>query len=260
VESLIEGLARYGSAVLFVICFLEAIGAPIPASIALITAGALMANGKIPAAEGIGAAACAFVTADTGMFFLGRHTGWGLLSFLCRVSTNPESCILNSARSFYKRGRTAILVAKFLPGLGAMAAPMAGSMHMRLREFLLFDLAGSALYAGTYLGLGFVFKDVLSAMIAALEHIGRLAEAVLAIGCAAFVLYHGWIIWKNRKYGAIPMVDASQVDGRVLDVRSHGYYDPNAQRIQGSARLEPNRLHDFVAGLPRDEMIFLYCT
>ena len=42
---------------------------------------------------------------DTLLFILGRYMGWGLLGLLCRLSINPESCILRSAESFYKRGK-----------------------------------------------------------------------------------------------------------------------------------------------------------
>jgi len=46
----------------------------------------------------------------------------------------------------------------------------------------------------------------------------------------------------------------------VVDVRSHGYYDPDAARIQGSIRIEPNKLEDELKRLPRDKDIYLYCT
>jgi len=45
-----------------------------------------------------------------------------------------------------------------------------------------------------------------------------------------------------------------------VDVRSHGYYDPDAARIQGSIRIEPNKLEDELKRLPRDKDIYLYCT
>jgi rhodanese-related sulfurtransferase len=50
----------------------------------------------------------------------------------------------------------------------------------------------------------------------------------------------------------------------IADVRSHGYYDPNSQRIKNSIRVEPNRLREEVAAL-REFMapecdIYLYCS
>ena len=43
--------------------------------------------------------------------------------FLCKVSANPETCILRSAESFYKRGKTTLVIAKFIPGVNTMAPP-----------------------------------------------------------------------------------------------------------------------------------------
>ena len=59
------------------------------------------------------------------------------------LSMNPETCILRSAESFYKRGKITLVIAKFIPGVNTMAAPLAGSMKMRFGQFLRLDFAGS---------------------------------------------------------------------------------------------------------------------
>ena len=50
----------------------------------------------------------------------------------------------------------------------------------------------------------------------------------------------------------------------IFDVRSHGYYDKAALRIQGSSRLEPNALNQGTRipqlQLLKDKKIVLYCT
>jgi len=46
----------------------------------------------------------------------------------------------------------------------------------------------------------------------------------------------------------------------VADVRSHGYYDAESERIAGSVRLEPNNLEEEIKNLPHDREIYLYCT
>ena len=58
---------------------------------------------------------------------------------------NPETCILRSAESFYKRGKTTLVFAKFIPGVNTMAPPLAGTMRMRLFQFLQLDLLGAYL-------------------------------------------------------------------------------------------------------------------
>jgi membrane protein DedA with SNARE-associated domain len=130
--------------------FLETLDSRFPAAIALVIAGAASANGSVQGPIVLGAALRRLLAGDSLMFVMGRYTGWWLLSILCRLSLNPESCILRSADSFYKRGRALLVFAKFVPGINTMAPPLAGSMNMRFGQFLLRDALGAALYIGAY--------------------------------------------------------------------------------------------------------------
>ena len=129
-------LAQHGYSLLIATVFLEAVGIPVPAALALMVAGGAAARGVLQVPNALGAALLAMLAGDTLMFLLGRYTGWWLLGILCRISLNPESCILRSADTFYRRGRTLLVIAKFIPGINTMAPPLAGSMNMRLAPFL----------------------------------------------------------------------------------------------------------------------------
>src|SRR5712692_10522260 len=151
--------ARHGYGLLALIVFLEAIGLPVPAAVALLAAGAASALHVMHPLPALLMAVSAMVVGDTLMFWLGRVSGWWLLGLLCRVSMNPETCILRSAESFYKRGKTTLLFAKFVPGLNTMAPPLAGSMKMPPSKFFRYDLGGAFLYILAYGGAGFLFSD-----------------------------------------------------------------------------------------------------
>src|SRR5580765_2192833 len=119
-ESWITGLAGHGYSIVFLVVFMEAIGLPIPAALALLVGGAAAARGALNPAIAVPGAIASMMCADMLMFLLGRRTGWGLLALLCRISLNPESCILRSADAFHRRGRTLLLFAKFIPGINTM--------------------------------------------------------------------------------------------------------------------------------------------
>src|ERR1700726_4004760 len=174
-ESLTSSIAQHGYAILIGAVFLESIGLPVPAALALLIAGAAAAHGLLQLPYGLGAALLAMLAGDTLMFLVGRYTGWWLLGALCRISLNPESCILRSADSFYRRGRQLLLIAKFIPGINTMAAPLAGCMNMRLLQFLALDLAGAALYTGSYFAVGFLFSDALRAVTRGYQTVRRAA-------------------------------------------------------------------------------------
>src|SRR6185437_5050896 len=159
-----NAVAVHGYLVLFVFVFLEAVGFPVPAAPALILAGGAAARGALSPAGCAGTALFAIMLGDTVMYTLGRLTGWWLLGILCRISLNPEACILQSADSFYRRGRVLLVVVKFIPGINTMAPPLSGSMRMPVGQFLGLDFLGACLYAGTWMASGFIFSDVLEKM------------------------------------------------------------------------------------------------
>ena len=263
-------IARHGYAVVAAVVFAEAIGLPVPAALALIAGGAAAASGLLRAPHLILLAVAAMVLGDSLLFILGRYMGWGLLGLLCRVSANPEACILRSAESFYKRGKLTLLFAKFIPGVNTMAPPLAGSMNMRFGQFIRFDAVGATLYIAAYFALGYVFRDFLAAITRGFQAAGHAVEIVLLVALIGYVAYRFWIYRKHAMYRVVPRVQATELASRLAsedkgkivlaDVRSHGYYDSGTARIAGSIRLEPNNLSEEIKQLPRDKDIYLYCT
>ena len=263
-------IARHGYSIIFVTVFVEAIGLPVPAALALVAGGAAAASGSLRTPVILALAVAAMLLGDSLLYVLGSRAGWGLLGFLCKVSASPETCILRSAESFYKRGRSTLLFAKFIPGVNTMAPPLAGSMKMPFAQFLGLDFAGAAFYTLVYGGIGFLFRDFLAAITRGFLAAGHLAEIVLIAAVIAFVAYRVWLYRKHRIYRIVPRVQVmelarqlqSEEAGKILlvDVRSHGYYDAGAERIRGSIRIEPNNLSQEIATLPKDKDIYLYCT
>jgi membrane protein DedA with SNARE-associated domain/rhodanese-related sulfurtransferase len=263
-EPLISGLAHHGYSILFVVIFLESVGLPLPAALALLIAGAAAARDSVQAPYAVVGALLTMLAGDSLMYLLGRKTGWWLLGVLCRLSLNPEACILRSADSFFRRGRKLLVVAKFIPGINAMAPPLAGSMQMRFLPFLRLDLAGAALYVGIYFGLGFAFSGALQVVTQGYRAFGRVLTGV---GVALLGIYLAVQLWLWFKERALPSVifaipteaaEGSLAGAQIYDVRSHGYFDANAVRIKGSMRLDPHTLHRINPAF--EAQVYLYCT
>lgn len=265
-EAWISDLAAHGYSILFAVVFLEAVGLPVPAALALLIAGAASARGSLQSSYALAAALLAMLSGDTLMFFAGRYTGWWLLGILCRISLNPESCILRSADSFYRRGRMLLVMAKFIPGINTMAPPLAGCMNMRLGQFLGLDAVGAALYVCTYFAVGFAFSGALAAVTSTYRLVGRvMGWAVIGL----VVIYLALLLWRWIREGALRAVtfavpaeaaQAMAAGARVYDVRSHGYLDRKALRIRGSRRLDPHTLHRSHEEIPQGQLVFVYCT
>ena len=263
-------IAHHGYLVLFLVVLAEAIDIPLPASLAMVAGGAAAAAGDLRAPVVFLVAVIALLLGDSIVYFMGRYMGWALLGFLCKVSVNPETCILRSAELFYKRGKTTLIIAKFIPGINTMAPPLAGSMRMRFEQFLWLDFLGASLYTLAYGGLGYVFHRFLTAIARAIGAAGHVAGMGIAIVVAGYAGYRFWLYYKNRVYRIVPRVQIQELLGKlkseegdkilIVDVRSHGYYDSKAARIKGSIRIEPNNLNEEIKHLPKDKDIYLYCT
>jgi membrane protein DedA with SNARE-associated domain len=269
-NDLLSLISRHGYLILAVVCLAEAVGLPLPAAIAILTAGAVTAYGDLHLHFVIGIGVLAMIVGDVILYFMGRVSGWALLGFLCRLSANPETCILRSAEYFYRRGKQTLLFAKFIPGINTMSPPLAGSMKMGLGDFLQYDALGAIFYVGAYAITGYLFSDALRAITRGLRSAGFAAEVIFGMGLAAYAVYRIWIYRKYRLLDVIPRIQAEELAQRlasgaaqkmlIADVRSHGYYDADSERIAGSIRIEPNNLVEEIKNLPKDQEIYLYCT
>ena len=269
-HNLLTEISHHGYLLVFLIVFGEASGLPAPAALALVAAGAASAAHILSLPAVLFAALVAMMLGDILLFILGRYTGWALLAFLCRVSMNPETCILRSAESFYKRGKLTLIFAKFIPGVNTMAPPLAGSMKMRPAMFLQLDAVGASLYVLAYTILGYLFRDFVSRITTDVQNAGHIFAAVLLV---AIVIYMAYRVVQYRRYriaDVVPRITVEELAKRLagpdhddvilMDVRSHGYYDSGAARIAGSIRVEPNRLSEELKTIPQDKDIFVYCT
>jgi membrane protein DedA with SNARE-associated domain len=269
-SDLLTMMARHGYALTFALLFAEAIGLPFPAAIALVAAGAAVASHTLSGSGVLLAAMMALLIGDTAQFWLGRYTGWALLGLLCRLSMNPETCILRSAESFYKRGKATLVIAKFVPGINTMAAPLAGSMKMRFGQFLRLDFAGALLYSVTYLMVGYLSRDFLAATLNGFHAAGRAMEIIVITALTGYAIYRATQFRRYKKYRIMPRVQVQELAARlasdqadrvqIVDVRSHGYYDIGAERIAGSIRIEPNNLEEEIKHLSKEKDVYLYCT
>ena len=226
---------------------------PVPAAVALVAGGAAAAAGVLSVNRLLLLALLAMLLGDCLLFVAGRYMGWGLLGFLCKLSVNPETCILRSAESFYKRGKATLLFAKFIPGINTMAPPLAGSMKMPLDTFLAPRSRGShALRHGLR-----CCRITCSAIFwfpscAAFKPPVVRSKAVTVLALIGYALYRVWLYRKHAVYRVVPRIQVEEVTRRLasedkdkillIDVRSHGYYDAGTARIKGSIRLEPNNL------------------
>lgn len=261
-------LLRHGYAVLFVIVMVEQAGVPLPALPVLLAAGALVAAGHFEMWAAVLVVVAACLVPDLAWFELGRRHGARILALLCRISLEPDSCVRRTENVLAAGGARALLVAKFLPGLSTVAPPVAGMMRMRLSRFLLWDVAGSLLWGGAYLAVGYVFSAQLERVA---ELLASLGGGLLALLAGVIALYLLWKYAQRRRFIreiAVARITPEELRRRldagedvvVVDLRHSMEFEAEPATVPGAIHLLPDELDARHGEIPRDREVVLYCT
>jgi len=191
-----ETFEQHTELLLFATVFLEQIGVPVPAYPSLIVAGALPAT---MAAAGflcqmLGMTVLTCLTADMVWYWMGRRFGSTLTRRICHLSMSPEVCVMRSTSFYQKYGLRALLIAKFLPGAGAMTTLLAGTNRTSLHKFIAYDAMGSTIWAASALALGYIFQDTVSKTIAFLTPFAYLGVVAIILIILAYIAarWQGW--------------------------------------------------------------------
>ena len=141
---------HFAYVILFLWVMAEQLGVPVPSLPLLLAAGTLTATHKLSLPLVLLAAVAGCFVSDSLWYLLGKRFGSTMVKLVCRLSFERTTCVRKTEDYFTKYGEQALLVAKFVPGLGTVAAPIAGQTGMRYRVFLAYDLAGALFWAGTH--------------------------------------------------------------------------------------------------------------
>lgn len=267
-NSTLEFLVRHGYTVLLGWVFVEQIGLPIPSVPLLLAAGALAGTGRMNIFAALFVSMFAAICADSMWYQLGRIKGIRILQLLCKISLEPDSCVRRTEGVFSRQGSRSLIFAKFLPGLGTVAPPLAGVFHMQPSRFLMFDAMGTLLWAGSFLGVGFIFSEQIERIAERIEALGGRMGATLAAFFALYIAYK--FIGRQRflrqlRISRITVDELKEkMDGGeqivIVDLRHSMDFEADPQTIPGAFRMDAAELQEKNDRLPRDRDVILYCT
>ena len=159
-------------------------------------------------------------------------------------------------------------MAKFLPGLSAVATPLAGVFQMRLRRFLIFDALGSLIWSGAYLGLGYAFRGELERIALKVEQLGGGALTLLIGLLVCYITYK--FVSRQRFLRQLRIARITPEELKVLldagepvtivDLRHSVDFEADPETIPGAFRMDASELQERDERLPRDREVILYCT
>lgn len=265
----LDVLTRYGYVVLFLLVLAEQVGLPIPAGPALLGVGALLGAGRMSAGLAFAVVLLASLPPDIVWYELGRRRGGRVLSLLCRISLEPDSCVRRTENLFMRRGRTALVIAKFVPGLSTVAPPLAGMVGIARWQFILLDVVGALVWAGAWIALGYLFTDTLELVAARADRLGSWIGVVVGGALAGYVLVKFVNRQRFLRSLRIARITPEELkrrldegDGQLTIVDTRSPLDVTAApyAIPGALWISAEEIDQRHLEVPRDREIVLYCT
>jgi membrane protein DedA with SNARE-associated domain/rhodanese-related sulfurtransferase len=241
-----SSLPTLGAWAVFASVFLTQLGVPLPAAPMLILAGTMATLGQGSLVNMLAAAISAVLIADTLWFIAGRYYGRTLLNSIVRFSLSLDNTLRRARNLFEHHGAPVLALAKFVPGLGLISAPLMGTTSMDVRIFWLWDLVGATLWASFYLMAGAAFVQKISDIMLFVQANGWTILDVGIALCLMILLYRwGRRLW-FRRWMAKVRISPAELDALLrsasppilFDARPASVRKKDAYGISGAIALD----------------------
>ncbi len=261
-------LTTYGYLVIFAWVFLDQAALPLPSMPLLIAAGTLVATGSLDLTGVIATASIAAMLADVLWYQLGKRGGATAISYVCKLSLEPDSCVTTTRNAFGRFGPVTIVIAKYLPGVQTLAPASAGFVGAPFLGFLLLDLIGTLLYVLPFVLGGYLFQPQLLAGLHALGDIsGGLGIALLA-GVVSYIGFKAaqWVVFfRGHRLRRLTVEELHQKreSGEqltVIDLRQRLDYEFQPVVIPGALRIPITEIPKRRGEVPDEFDVALVCT
>jgi len=263
----VRDILHHGYLWLFLAALLERLGLPLLVTPIIIGAGAVAGMGDMSLLAVMGVAILAAELGDAAWYELGRSRGSSVLRLLCRISLEPDSCVRKSEDTFARHTSWSLIYSKFLPGVGRLAAPLAGMAQMSRARFLLLNALGTAVWVVASALVGYVPARKLPIDV-------LLVEAASWLFAALVLALIANVIWKyiqRRRFirslwiSRVTVEDLKLAIERgerpfVIDLRHPLEFITNPRTVSTAIRISPDELPLRHAEIPRDREVVLYCT
>lgn len=264
----VDFFIRHGYLLVFAWVLAEQLGIPAPSTPLLIMAGTLTATHRIALVPVVLAALGGSLIADSIWYVFGKKYGSAVVRLVCKLSLESSACVRKTELYFSRRGAAALLLAKFIPGLGSVAAPIAGQIEMGYGKFVVFDAGGILMWSIAVTLGGRFFGDILKHNPLVFSQAAHFSAIIFVLLLAGFL---GWRMLQRRAFlrsvrmARLEPVELKKMMDReepvfIVDLRHPLDYLPDPRTLPGALSLTPDKLMEQSDRIPRDQEIVLFCT
>src|SRR5215813_8957116 len=173
-------IRTYGYSAIFGGMLIQQLVPPIPGEPLLLGVGAFAETGHLSLWFAATVALAGSLLGDLFWYELGRLGGRRVLKGLCRLTIEPDTCVRRAEDTLARRGASALLIGKLVPGFNGIGQPLAGALGMSRSRFVSFDLLGAGLWVGLYVGVGYALHDQLAQVTLLANRLGSRAIVIAA--------------------------------------------------------------------------------
>jgi membrane protein DedA with SNARE-associated domain len=195
-QQVLAWIAQYGYAAIFFLLVLGIVGLPVPDETLLTFTGYLVYKGTLTLPLAFTAAAGGSACGITISYWLGRTFGLALIHRYGKYfRIRPDH--LERAQAFFAHaGHWSLTFGYYVPGVRHFTAFAAGMSQLPMPQFSLFAYIGAAIWASSFIALGYFLGERWEAVQKDLEHYFGILTIITAILLAAYVV---WRRWRRRR-------------------------------------------------------------
>lgn len=187
-------VANKGGIALLGILGIEEAGVPlpIPGDLLLVFAGFQISSSNLEISTAYLSSIVGVVVGSSLLFFLGKFGGRPLVIKYGKYILLPHSRLEKIESWFLKRGKKAVVIGRFVPGLRVFISAVAGILELKYAYFLPQILVASTIWILAFIGLGYALGEKWHNLAATTQKYGF-------IFFFPFILILGLYILKNKK-------------------------------------------------------------
>jgi membrane protein DedA with SNARE-associated domain len=189
-ELILTFAADYGLPLLLVVTFLSCLALPVPSSLLMLASGGFAASGDLDLGAVMLAAFIGAIVGDNLGYWIAHRFQRRFSDWLDRRERRA-ALRLRAASYMDRYGGMSVFFSRWLVApLGPYVNYAAGLAGFAWPRFALWGAAGEAVWVCTYVGLGFLFTDNITAIASLLGNLSGFLAAIVVAG--------GLVIWLVR--------------------------------------------------------------